>query len=445
MGLRYDKINKESAGRGGQFVKETRNEKQYVKWGLTLFLTACAILIFYDIFYKNGLGGTLQSLWKKCVGVLAPVLYGAAIAYLLSPVMNWIEKGLSDGLDALQKKRGKEAAHKRGWLRAASILVTEALAIFLIYLLMAILIPQLADSVDMLINNAESYYTKIYDWANGLLDTNNKVGAWIQEMVNTYYSDALKLLREKILPWAQGWLGDLTGGIWNGIWSVVLFAKNLVIGLIISIYLLAMKEKSLARCCKMLYGILTEGQAGWVVRGTRRANQILSGFVRGKLLDSLIIGIICFIGCSILKFPYTPLISVVVGVTNVIPFFGPFLGAIPSAFLILLASPIKCLYFIIFVVALQQLDGDVIGPKILGDSTGISSFWVVVAILVGGGFGGVLGMFLGVPIFACLQALVKFLIDRRLIRRNMPLSAYEYVHRDEQEATMDITKDEPPE
>ena len=157
---------------------------------------------------------------------------------------------------------------------------------------------------------------------------------------------------------------------------------------------------------------------------------IFSGFVRGKLLDSLIIGILCFIGCSVLKMPYTPLISVVVGVTNVIPFFGPFLGAIPSIFLILLVDPLKAMYFAVFVLALQQLDGNVIGPKILGDSTGISSFWVIVAILVGGGFFGVLGMVLGVPVFAAIQTLAKYLVDRKLTQRGMPVEAQEYVQRD---------------
>ena len=168
-----------------------------------------------------------------------------------------------------------------------------------------------------------------------------------------------------------------------------------------------------------------------MLTGLHNTNQVFSGFVRGKLLDSLIIGILCFIGCSILKMPYTPLVSVVVGVTNIIPFFGPFLGAIPSAFLILLVSPLKCLYFIIFIVLLQQLDGNVIGPKILGDSTGISSFWVIVAILVGGGFFGVPGMFFGVPVFACLRMLVKWLMDRRLARRGMPTEASAYVERKE--------------
>ena len=142
-----------------------------------------------------------------------------------------------------------------------------------------------------------------------------------------------------------------------------------------------------------------------------------------------------------MNMPYTPLVSVVVGVTNIIPFFGPFLGAVPSAFLILLVSPKQCLIFVIFIVVLQQFDGNILGPKILGDATGISSFWVIVAILVGGGFGGVLGMFLGVPVFACVQELVKFLMDRRLRRRDMPTEAYAYVDRAKEKAPEETEKE----
>ena len=205
---------------------------------------------------------------------------------------------------------------------------------------------------------------------------------------------------------------------------------DLLIGIIISVYLLVSKEKGLAISYKVVYSLLREDRAAALMRGARKVDAIFSGFVRGKLVDSLIIGILCFIGCSVLKMPYTPLISVVVGVTNVIPFFGPFLGAIPSIFLILLVDPLKAVYFALFVLALQQLDGNVIGPKILGDSTGISSFWVIVAILVGGGFFGVLGMFLGVPVCATLQMLGKYLVDRRLRKRDMPLDAAAYVRKD---------------
>lgn len=401
-----------------------KRRTQYVKWGLTAFLTVCAVLVFYDTFY---MGGTLQHFVNKLFSVLAPVLYGCAIAYLLTPVMNWIERALHAGWQkAFPRKRVKNAA---GVLRFASILLAEAVAILLVYLLMSVLIPQLVDSVTMLINNAEAYYYKVYNWADGLLDSENEIAVWVADFVTKYYSDGVTLLKDHILPWAQGALGTLTGGIWNGIWSVVSFATDLIVGIIVSIYLMTMKEKSLARCCKVVYAVLDEKKANAVIHGTRQVDRIFSGFVRGKLLDSLIIGALCFIGCSILKMPYTPLVSVVVGVTNVIPFFGPFLGAIPSAFLILLVSPKQCLFFVIFIVVLQQFDGNILGPKILGDATGISSFWVIVAILVGGGFGGVLGMFLGVPIFACVQELVKYLLNRRLRHRDMPTEAYAYVER----------------
>ena len=204
------------------------------------------------------------------------------------------------------------------------------------------------------------------------------------------------------------------------------FLKNLLVGIIVSVYLLATKERCAAHARKMVYSFFPQENVHWVLRGSRKVDDIFSGFVRGKLLDSLIIGILCFIGCSILDFPYTPLVSVIVGVTNIIPFFGPFLGAIPSTFLILLVSPIKALYFLIFVLALQQLDGNVIGPKILGGTTGLSSLWVIIAILVGGSFFGIPGMFFGVPVCACLYSAVGFLMDVRLRKRNLPLDTDAY-------------------
>ena len=183
--------------------------------------------------------------------------------------------------------------------------------------------------------------------------------------------------------------------------------------------IVARKESFAKQSKKILYAILPETPYRRTLRAVAEADRIFSGFVRGKLLDSLIIGILCFICCSIFKFPYTPIISVFVGVTNIIPIFGPFLGAIPSAFLILLVSPKQCLYFILFIIALQQFDGNILGPKILGKSTGISSFWVIVAIVVGGGFGGVLGMFLGVPIFACISSLVNWFTNRSLTKKGV--------------------------
>ena len=401
--------------------------KSYFKWGLTIFLTACAMLVFFDVFYK---GGTLQLLMGKLLDILAPILYGVAMAYLLTPVVNWIEKSLR----MLGKRimRGKEVAFRgqKAWLRAASILLAWLLVLGMLYLLMSVLIPQLIDSVAMLIDNAENYYNQVYRWIATFIAENPKLDGELQSLLARYYQTAMTFLTDELLPSAKGMLASVTGGLWSGIWSVVTFAKNLLVGIMVSVYVLALKERGAAGSKKILFGLLMEKKARFLLRGVRRADYIFSGFVRGKLLDSLIIGILCFFGCSLLQMPYTPLISVVVGVTNVIPFFGPFLGAIPSAFLILLVSPVKCLYFSLFVFLLQQLDGNVIGPKILGDSTGISGFWVIVAILVGGGFYGVLGMFLGVPVFACLQALGQYIIEGRLKKKDLPLDAASYAGRD---------------
>ena len=398
-----------------------KGKSSYLKWGLTIFLTVCAILVFYDTFYMNG---TLQRMVSKLASILSPVLVGLVMAYLLAPIVNWIERLIRSGLGRIKGLEGKTIPHAAGWLRAVSILLTWAIVLLLLYLMFSVVIPQLVDSVVMLINNAETYYDKIYTWIVNLLDKNPTVEDWVNENLDTYYKNLLDILTNKILPGAQQMLT-------SGIWGLVSFAMDFLVGIIVSVYMLAMKEQSLARCCKLLYGVCKEDHARWIARAVRRADGIFSGFVRGKLLDSLIIGILCLIGCTLLKMPYAPLVSLIVGVTNVIPFFGPFMGAVPSAFLILLVSPKKCLFFVIFVIALQQFDGNILGPKILGNATGISSFWVVVAILVGGGFGGVLGMFLGVPVFACIQVLVKHLVDQRLRRRNMPTEAYHYVDRDQ--------------
>ena len=399
----------------------------YIRWGLTVFLAGCALLIFYDVFYRDN-SGTVQAFFGKLFSILAPILYGMGMAYLLAPIVNFLERNILRLRDELEKKRGKSIRVHKGWLRAASIFLTWAAMLVLLYLLFNMLVPELVDSVTTLVNNLESYYKTTYDWVSGLLSDNPK----LTELAGSFYNEASQWLTTKLLPGLQTAVTNFTGSLVTGVWSILVFAKNFLIGIIVSVYLLAAKEKSAARCCKLLYGVLPEDKAAFTVRGFRRVDYIFSGFVRGKLLDSLIIGILCFIGCSILKMPYTPLVSVIVGVTNVIPFFGPFLGAIPCALLILLVSPLKCLYFVIFIFLLQQLDGNVIGPKILGDSTGISSIWVIVAILIGGGFGGVLGMFLGVPIFACLQVLVRWLLNTRLKKKNMPLAASEYLHRDQQ-------------
>lgn len=387
-----------------------KKDNHYFAWGLTAVTVVCTILLFYDVVFRTS---TVLEYFNKVLRILAPILYGCAIAYLLSPVVNWFER-------AIFRHGGRKAPAK--WVRAGSLVLTWIVVTAFLYGLMSILLPELYKSVMQLVGNARGYYNTIYNWVLHILENNPEIAARATELINEYYTEALTWLNENLVPQLQTAIQAFTGGVLG----VFVFLKNLLLGVIVSIYLMASKEGFSAASCKLCYTLLPEDRAAWLIRGVKAADNIFSGFVRGKLLDSLIIGIICFFCSSLFEFPYAPLVSVVVGVTNIIPFFGPFLGAIPSAFLILLDTPIKSLYFILFVLVLQQFDGNILGPKILGNSTGISGFWVMVAILVGGGLWGVVGMFLGVPLFACLYTAVRSFSAYRLRKKGLPVDTASY-------------------
>lgn len=388
----------------------------YGKAALTAILTVCAILIFYDTFFGSR---TLIALLKKLLDALTPILLGSLFAYLLSPVINFFDRLL---FPAAMDKAHAQGKYCASGPRAVSLLITWAIIGLVGYLLLSILLPELYRSVLQLWNNMELYYNTINSWITNLLESNPAVEHFVSDRFAGYYKDLLSLLTEKVLPHTQSLVTAVSGGIV----SALSFLMDLIVGIIVSIYLLATKERCAAHARRAIYALTAPRHTPWVFRAVGRVDEIFSGFVRGKILDSLIIGLICFIGCSLLNFPYTPLVSVIVGVTNVIPFFGPFLGAIPSIFLILLDSPLKAVYFTLFVFALQQVDGNIIGPKILGDKTGLSSLWVIVAILVGGSFFGVAGMFFGVPILACLTSLCSFILESRLLRKDLPTRGHAY-------------------
>ena len=381
-----------------------------IRIGVTAFLTAAAILLFYDTLF----GGKVLLALLRAMG---PILFGAFVAYLLAPMVNAFEGALFPRRGTGARKRSAAAL-----IRTVSMLLCWLVIWFFFYLLASVLMPELYKSVLQLVDNADNYYRTISGWVIHLLETNPEAANWVAQQMAAYFQDIDKWLTSGVLPQLQTVMTTVSGGVL----SVMNFAKNLLVGLIASVYLLATKERCAAYGRKLVYSLFPQEQVELVLRGVRRADLIFSGFVRGKVLDSIIIGILCFVGCSILKFPYTPLVSVFVGVTNVIPFFGPFLGAIPSTFLILLVSPRQALYFVIFVLALQQLDGNVIGPKILGNTTGLSSLWVITAILVGGSFFGIAGMFFGVPVCACLLSLVNFFVDARLRDKGLPVEPGAY-------------------
>ncbi|WP_295867876.1 AI-2E family transporter [uncultured Oscillibacter sp.] len=389
-------------------------QSRYWKAGVTVFLTVAAILLFYDVLFGHRSAVLLLS---RLISALEPILYGAMIAYLLAPMVDFFDRHIAPRRAAFQGGRFRAA-----WVRAASLAATWAVIAVFGYLLMSFLVPEVYRSILRLAGNMETYYNTILQWTTALLEQNPSLETWVMDQMNAYYADLSKLVTDQLLPQAQ----QLMTAVGGGVLTALSFLKNLLVGVIVSVYLLATKERCAAYCRKLTCAALAPAKAGWVFRAAGTADRIFSGFVRGKLLDSLIIGILCFFFSTIFKFPYAPLVSVIVGVTNVIPFFGPFLGAIPSLFLILLDSPIKALYFLVFIFALQQVDGNIIGPKILGGRTGLSSLWVIIAILVGGSFFGVAGMFFAVPVFACFNTFMDFWMNCRLKKRGMPaeVSAY---------------------
>ncbi len=375
-------------------------ERRYLLLGATLVLSACAILVFYDTFFQNGV---LLVFFKKFLSILQPVLFGAVFAYLLAPVVSFFERLL---------KRGALSGRK-SLLRGLSILCAWLVVALLVFVFLLLVLPELYASVQTLISNLSSYYEIILGWARQLMEINPDVSAKVSELVAAYYKDLLSLIYDEWLPQVEVAVVAVTGGVV----SVLLFFFDLLVGVCISVYLLARKEAFIESSKRLLYSFVRESHYTRILSACRTADDIFSGYVRGQLLDALIIGGLCFLFCAIFSFPYAPLVSVIVGVTNIIPFFGPFLGAIPSAFLILLVDPLKCLYFILFILVLQQCDGNILKPRIFGQSTGLSGFWIIFSILVGGGFFGPLGMFLGVPVFACLHTAVHALSRSELKKK----------------------------
>ena len=287
-----------------------RFDKKYLYWGLTAFAVICGVLVFYDTVFQHSV---LLLYLNKLVDILAPVFYGFFMAYLLTPIVNWFERKIFP-------KGGKGI-----WPRATSIFLSWVLVVAGLYVLLSILLPQLYESILTLAGNAESYYRNVVQWIQRFLEDNPTAKNWLTNLVQDYYEDAVAWLRNTLLPQAQALITSFTSGLVGGVMDFFTFLTNLLVGIIVSVYLLATKEQFAATGCKLTYALFNEKRAAWLIRGVKAVDHIFSGFFRGKLLDSLIVGILCFIFSSIFQFPYAPLISVVVAVTDLIPFFGPFL------------------------------------------------------------------------------------------------------------------------
>lgn len=387
----------------------------YIRWGVTVFCIMAASILFFFLLFRLD---TITRYIGKILSVLTPILLGAVIAYLLNPIVSFLDKYLSRFLGFLHVP----SRVRRFLSKATSILVSLGLLITFVSVLLSMIIPELYASIVKLAGDSRTYMTNIYNFVTRHLENHPEILAYAQDILNKVSAAVMDWINNDLLIQAQTLMSGLTVGIIGAAKVIV----NIVLGLIVSVYLLSSKERFVGQSKKLLYTLIQPERANILLYIFRQVDHIFGGFISGKLLDSLIIGIICFIGMNLLHMPYPILISTIVGVTNVIPFFGPYFGAVPSAFLILIVSPKQCLIFIIFILVLQQFDGNILGPKILGDSTGLTPFWVVLAITIGGGLFGFPGMLLGVPTFAVLYFLAKTFCEYRLQRKHLPTASLAY-------------------
>lgn len=395
-------------------------DKKHISLGITSFLVvASSICFYYLLFHGDRFLGKINAI----LVIASPVIYGIILAYLLTPIVNTIEKKL---LSPLFTKSSEMNSKKKKWMRFLSVLMTVIIVILFIYGFFSILIPNVISSVKSISFAFPIYVNNLMHFADKYFEANPDIEALFNQLVSTYSVEIDKYLNNTIIPQMESLLKTVS----LSLISVLKAMWNLIIGLIISIYVLCSKEIFAGQSKKIIYAIFSTKTANSLIKDFRFISDTFIGFISGKIVDSIIIGIICFIGTSLLKIPYALLVSVIVGITNIIPFFGPYLGAIPSAILILMINPIKCITFIIFILILQQVDGNFIGPKILGQSTGLSGFWVIFSITIFGGLFGFLGMIIGVPFFAVVYAMTRRIIDRMLKKRNLPISTSEYMNLD---------------
>lgn len=392
-------------------------KNKYLWWGLTACgVIAFSILFFFLIFQMDQVAAGFSDLF----GILRPIIYGAVMAYLLNPIYNWFHRYTLGWVRFCDKKH---RLHRPTALaKFLAILLTMVLAALVIGGLLAMVIPQTVISVMGIVESLPRNVENLSRWIERLLADNPQ---WEQAALGLY-DGVITLISSWVETDLMPNLERLAGHVSVGIIGTVSFIIDMVIGVIVTIYALSGKENFAAQSKKLIYAVLGRKKGNMAVQNFRFIHKVFGGFINGKLLDSLIIGIICFGGMTLLRMPYAVLISVIVGVTNIIPFFGPFIGAIPSALILLLADPIKCFWFIIFVFVLQQFDGNILGPKILGDSTGLSSFWVLFAILLFGGIFGFVGMVVGVPAFAVLYALFSSIAGRALRNKGLEEETWKY-------------------
>lgn len=387
--------------------------KRYLKIGIIgAAILASGILCAFVLFKMP----VIISVLKGITEILKPFLYGVVFAYLLAPLCNKIEEKL---FQIFPKAKTKA----RRFICFIAIVISLCVAIAVIWLIIMMIIPQVWDSVMKIIQMVPQKLIVVNNWIEHMLENQPELQAYFEEFSSQAESNIDSLLNVDTIQKVQSIINSLSVQLF-GVLGVV---KNIFLGLLISAYLLGSRKLFGAQAGLILHGVFSDKWAKIIEEEIRYTDKMFNGFLVGKIIDSAIIGLLCFAGTSIMGFEAPAFISVIIGITNIIPFFGPFIGAIPCGLLLLLENPMHGLYFIIFIFVLQQLDGNVIGPKILGNTTGVSSFWVLFAILLFGGMWGVVGMVIGVPLFAVIYDIIRKLVYRglRKHKRESMITDYE--------------------
>ena len=392
-------------------------QTKYIRWGLTA-LCVIVLSVAAGVILTN-LPGFFDVI-RKTIAVFSPLIYGAVFTFLLNPIVNLADKKLLPFL--LRRKKMKEKTAKT-LSRVLGILLALIVLGALLFCFFALLVPQLYSSIVNIGNNLVTYYRNAEAWVLRISENHPEMRETADAVLGSIYEQMQNWLTDEFPAKAESIMKGLT----NAGVAVVREVINILIGLVASIYILFSKSRFLAHTKMLIAAVFHDKTADRLFAIGRKTHETFNGFIMGKLIDSLIIGILCYIGMLILRLPFPVLIATIVGVTNVIPVFGPVIGIVPSAFLILLVNPLQAFYFVIFAVILQQIDGNILGPKILGNTIGISGFWVLISITIAGNLFGFGGMLLGVPVFAILYDVVSERVVRALKRKNRSTESAPYV------------------
>ncbi|MBQ7248376.1 MAG: AI-2E family transporter [Lachnospiraceae bacterium] len=389
---------------------------KYFKWGATAFIVLAAALVFYMAMKEaDGISGAIGSF----LGAFSAVFTGFVLAYILNPLIRLLEKPFKKlGLKLFKGNEEKASS----FARAFALALTALILIVFIVLLMWLVIPRVYESITTIASNLSGYYANIKSFLGGVLDAESAIGRIVLSTLDS--------LGETVSRWfTEGFIAELAQYLQSaisGIYGVVMTIFDVIIGLIIAIYVLADKDKLAAQGKKLCYSFLRTERATKFLKALKRIDRIFTGFISARLIDSVVLGFVCYFIMLIFGMPYRELISVLIGVTNIIPIFGPFIGMIPSAVLILMVSPVKCLIFIIALVIIMQIDSNLIFPKIAGNATGLSGFWVLCSMMIFGGLFGFWGMVVGVPTFAVIYAYIKERMNLRLKEKNITSSTEDF-------------------